>query len=90
MKKLFIYGLFSLTFFSCKKNEKCTDATVTLHVGSCKGVGVIIKKITYPTNDLPGIYAIDEKNICIEYSLYYDPKMCMCCGGTYAHIIQVH
>ena len=91
MKKILLVFLLFTGLYSCKKNtSNCTNATVTLKATNCKHVGVIIGKTTYPTDNLPNMYAIEGKNICIEYSLYDDPKMCMCCGGTYVHIINVH
>lgn len=92
MKKfIFLFFVIAL-FLSCRKNTNndCIDAIVTLKATNCKHVGVIIKGITYPSDDLPDQYAIDGKDICIEYSLYDDPRMCVCCGGTYAHIIKVY
>ena len=92
MQKFFFLFLIIALFISCRKNTNsdCTNATVTLKATNCKRVGVIIKGIAYPTNDLPEQYAIDGKSICIEYSLYDDRRMCVCCGGTYVHIIKVN
>ncbi|MEO5783024.1 MAG: hypothetical protein ABIQ07_07130 [Ginsengibacter sp.] len=53
-------------------------------------IGVILNGIKYPSDDLPDQYAIDGKEICIEYSFWADPKMCVCCGGTKVHVISVH
>ena len=92
MKSIFFVFLFILLVSSCKKNlnTDCTSVTVTFKATNCKHVGVIINGTTYPTDDLPDQYAIDGKNICIEYSIYDDPRMCICCGGAYVHIIKVH
>ena len=92
MKKILLSLFFCLTIFSCKKSteKNCTNVTVTLKASSCKGVGVIINGMKYPTDDFPEQYAIEGKNICIEYSFWDDPKMCPCCGGKKVHIIAVH
>ena len=92
MKTIHFAFLLLILFTSCKKNSNtdCTNAIVTFKATNCKHVGVIISGTTYPTDDLPDQYAIDGKNICIEYSIYDDPRMCMCCGGTYVHVIKVH
>ena len=83
--------IFSLSA-GCKKNssKSCTDAVVTLVPDPCKHVSVIFNGKTYSTDDLPDQYAVEGKNICIEYSLYEDVRLCVCCGGTKAHIIAVH
>ena len=92
MKGIFFVFLVLLLSASCRKNSNvdCTNATVTFKATNCRHVGVIINGVSYPTDDLPDQYAIDGKNICIEYSIYDDPRMCSCCGGTYVHVIKVH
>ncbi|MEO8852489.1 MAG: hypothetical protein ABI359_01840 [Ginsengibacter sp.] len=90
MKKLFFVFLIMALFLSCKKNPICTNATVTLKARSCSGIGVIIGNKTYPTDDLPDSLVVAGKRLCIEYSLYDDPRMCQCCGGTYLHIIKLN
>ena len=90
MKNLFFVFLFITLLSSCKKQTTCTNVTVTFTPGVCKHVAVIIDNKTYPTDDLPDSLAVEGKNLCIEYSLFDDPRSCVCCGGTYAHIIKVH
>lgn len=92
MKNILLSLFFSFTIFSCSKSteKNCTNALVTLKAASCKHVGVIINGKEYPTDDLPDQYAIEGKNICIEYSFWDDLKMCPCCGGKKVHIIAVH
>ena len=91
MKKILLVFLLFTGLYSCKKNtSNCTNATVTLKARSCNGVGVIIDKKTYPADSLPDSLAVEGKNLCIEYSLYNDPRYCDCCGGTYAHIIKIN
>ncbi len=81
--------LFSVT--ECKKSsDECTNVAVTLTASSCSHVGVILNDTKYPTDDLPAQYAIEGKNICIEYSFWDDPKECPCCGGRKVHVIAVH
>jgi hypothetical protein len=91
MKKIFLIGILIFTFFACKKSAgNCISVTVTLSAPSCRKVGVIIKGTKYPSDDLPDQYAVEGKNICIEYSYYDDPTMCACCGGRKVHVIAVH
>ena len=92
MKNALLYLFFSLTIFGCSKSTErnCTNVSVTLKAPSCKGIGVIINGVEYPTDDLPEQYAIEGKRICIEYSFWEDPKMCPCCGGRKVHIIAVY
>ena len=90
MKNLIFSLLFILIFSKCKKSDNCTNAVVTLTAPSCKHIGVILDGVKYPADDLPAEYAVEGKNICIEYSFWDDPKMCVCCGGKKVHIIAVH
>lgn len=91
MKKIIFPLFIFLIFFGCKKSsDNCTNVIVTLSAPSCKHVGVIINGTKYPTDDLPVQYAVEGKNICIEYSFWDDPAMCPCCGGRKVHIIAVH
>ncbi|HSV11020.1 MAG TPA: hypothetical protein VLI68_09640 [Hanamia sp.] len=92
MKKVLLSLFFAFIIFSCRKSteKNCTNVIVTLKAPSCKGVGVIIDGIKYPTDDLPAQYAVEGKKICIEYSFWEDPTMCQCCGGKKVHIIAVH
>jgi hypothetical protein len=91
MKKVLLYFFIFPAFFGCKKSPgNCTTVNVTLSAPSCKHVGVIIKGTKYPADDLPGQFAVEGKNICIEYSFWDDPTMCPCCGGRKVHIIAVH
>ena len=71
------------------KSKNCTDVVVTLSAPSCKQIGVVLKGIKYPADDLPDQYVVDGKSICIEYSFWDDLKMCPCCGGKKVHIISV-
>ena len=95
MKKKVILSIFIFsTFFGCQKpfhrDDNCTNVKVTLSAPSCKHVGVIIDGTLYPTDDLPDQYAVEGKNICIDYSFWEDYTKCVCCGGTKVHIIAVH
>ena len=92
MKRIvFIIILFSC--YSCKKSASktdCTQVTVTLTAPSCKALGVIIDGTKYAADDLPPEYAQEGRRICIEYSFWYDPALCACCGGKKVHVIAVH
>ena len=91
--KLIAFILIFLFFCGCKKSgskNDCTNVTVTLTAPSCKGVGVIIDGTKYPADDLPAEYAQEGKTICIEYSFWDDPALCVCCGGRKVHVIAVH
>ena len=91
MKKIILYLFIFLSFFGCKKSSHdCTDVVVTLSAPSCSHIGVIIKGTKYPSDDLPNQYAVEGKNICIEYSFWDNLKMCPCCGGARVHVIAVH
>ena len=91
MKKIFLIFLLFTGLYSCKKNTSiCTNVTVTLKARSCNGVGVVINNKAYPTNDLPDSLSVEGEKLCIEHSLYDDPRYCDCCGGTYAHIIKIN
>ena len=55
-------------------DDNCTNVKVTLSAPSCKRVGVIISGTIYPADDLPDQYAVDGKNICIQYSFFITMK----------------
>ena len=91
MKNVLFSWFIFLTVLGCRKSsDNCTNVIVTLTATSCKHIGVIIRGTKYPTDDLPDQYAVEGKNICIEYSFWDDPTMCPCCGGKKVHIIAVH
>ena len=91
MIKLTLSLIILILFTGCKKSyDQCTNVTVTLTAPSCSHVGVILNGTKYPTDDLPAQYAIEGKNICIEYSFWDDLKECPCCGGRKVHVIAVH
>lgn len=90
MKNLLLLSSLFLMITSCNKRSSCTNAIVTLSAPSCDRIGVILNGVKYPSDDLPSQYAIDGKQICIEFSFWADPKMCACCGGKKVHIIAVH
>lgn len=88
--KYLLFILFTLCISACRK-DKCTDAFVTLKgATACKDTSIVISGITYRSDNLPSQYAIEGNHICIQYYLYEDRKMCLCCGGTIVHIISVH
>jgi hypothetical protein len=94
MKKAILCLFIFSSFFGCQKSfnsgDNCTNVKVTLSAPSCKHVGVIIEGAEYPADDLPDQYAVEGKNICIEYSFWDDETKCVCCGGKKVHIIAVH
>ena len=94
MKQALVFVLILFAFSGCQKpfdrDHTCTNVKVTLSAPSCKRVGVIISGTIYPADDLPDQYAVDGKDICIQYSFYNDETKCGCCGGKKVHIIAVH
>lgn len=91
MMKIIAIILILFSCYGCKKSSNsCTNVTVTLTAPSCKGIGVIIDGTKYPADDLPAKYAVEGQNICIEYSFWNDPALCVCCGGKKVHVIAVH
>src|SRR5438105_8367335 len=92
MKYLFIFIVcLSLGDIACKKNsnknnDDCTGVTITNSAPGCGGWGIIVSGTKYPSNNIPSQFQQDGISVCASYELYQDPRMCACCGGTWADI----
>lgn len=84
--------LCSLTFAfiiisSCKKNNSdCVHATVIQEAGGCTRWYIKIMNDSFPSANIPDEFKKKNLGVCINYTLYQDPKLCICCGGTWADI----
>ncbi|SRR6266542_1769628 len=93
MKHVIFLTLFYLlfSFLSCKKSNECVSAEITKKVINCFDTvwAVKLDKEIYAADSIPVAYQQERLKVCIVYTLYYDPHMCPCCGGTYADIISI-
>ena len=85
MKSVFIFLLSILLLCSCKKNN-CKTTTITNSAPGCNGWGIIVNGTKYPSSNIPTQFQHDGIQVCAEYELYDDLRLCSCCGGTWANI----
>lgn len=91
MQKYLIIFFVCLTILAegCKKHHTatlCTAAIIVNDAPSCSHWGIKVNGQTYPSNNIPDQFKQIGLKVCTNYTLYDDPKMCPCCGGTYANI----
>ena len=85
MKRIFIFLLSVLLLYSCKKTN-CKTTTITSSAPGCGGWGIIVNGTKYPSSNIPAQFQHDGIQVCAEYELYDDLRLCACCGGTWANI----
>ena len=44
---------------------------------------------TYPPDSLPAGFRQAGLPVCLMYTVYEDPRLCLCCGGTRITIQQI-
>lgn len=92
MKKIMLTAILlfaSLCFTSCKKKNTCKiTATITKTGTPCSQWGIQAGK-TYPSGNIPDEFKQEGLQVCVEYDLYEDMRMCACCGGTWANIKSI-
>jgi len=88
MKYPFIlFAIVVLQNISCiKNNEDCTTTTITNSAPGCSAWGIVVNGTKYPSLNIPLEFQHDGIQVCAEYELYEDRRMCPCCGGTWANI----
>ncbi|MCI1188066.1 hypothetical protein MON38_11600 [Hymenobacter sp. DH14] len=86
---------------ACKKDAPQKEATcgagfakaTVLHGRNlCDQNGYVIQLdagAAYPPDSLPANLQQSGLRICLTYTLYEDPRMCACCGGTRLKIGQI-
>ena len=75
--------------FFCRKNPTCKTVTITQSGTLCSNWGVKIGANTYPSGNIPDNFKEEGKIACVEYELYEDKRLCVCCGGTWANIKSI-
>jgi len=89
MKYFFFWALLTVIIHSsCRKND-CNSTTVVKIAGACSTWGIQVRSIVYPADSIPDNFKQDGKSFCIQYSLYEDRRLCVCCGGTRALILSI-
>ena len=87
MKYLFIVLiLVSITQTRCNKKENCLiSATITQSGTPCSNWGIKVGN-TYTSANIPDRFKQEGLQVCVDYELYEDMRLCACCGGTWANI----
>jgi len=89
-----IVSILLFTTFSCsKKNNSCNCsatnqvcATIVQVAGNCNNFGIKVNGQEYPSQNIPSQFQNVGLNVCVEYILFQDLRLCACCGGTWADI----
>ena len=94
MKYFFIVLiLLSLQDAACNKNREsqgnCSMVTITSRLPACTGWNIVVNGNIYPSANIPVEIQKDGKTACVQYELYNDPRLCGCCGGTWANIKSI-
>jgi len=89
MKYLFIVlVLISFTNTNCSKKENCLTATITQSGTPCSAWGIKVGNV-YPSTNIPDEFKQEGLQVCVEYELYDDMRLCACCGGKWANIKSI-
>jgi hypothetical protein len=93
MKYLLIFLLSLGLIASCSKgnkdNDDCVAVTITQSGTPCGAWGIKVASDVYPSNNIPSQYQQEGVAVCVVYELYQDPRVCACCGGTWADIKSI-
>ena len=87
MKSFFILIVCVALQIACNKDgEDCKTVTITNSAPGCGGWGIVVNGTKYPSGNIPAQFQQDGLSVCTVYELYQDPRLCACCGGTWADI----
>jgi hypothetical protein len=89
---LTIISILTIAFIGCTKQHKgqdCTIVTITQSASGCSGWGIVVHGVKYPSENIPTEFQHDGMEVCANYELYEDMRMCICCGGTWANITSI-
>lgn len=75
-------------FFSCKKKTGCNTATITKTGTLCSKWGIQVDK-AYPSLNIPDEFKQEGLKVCVEYELFEDLRLCVCCGGIWANVKSI-
>ena len=87
---LMLLLFFSLAFVSsCHKAKKCsTSAIIVRNSPGCPSWGINIGT-SYISDNIPDQFKQEGLRVCVDYELFEDMRLCACCGGTRARIINM-
>lgn len=85
---LLILAILFFTNIDCRK-KSCQTATVVKTNGACSTWAIKVNTNIYPVDSIPDYFKQDGASFCVDYSLYEDYRLCVCCGGTRAKIISI-
>lgn len=92
MKKILLISilLFSgISFSACKKKNACKETVTITKTGTPCSQWAIQAAKTYPSANIPDEFKQEGVQVCVEYELYEDMRLCACCGGTWAKIKSI-
>lgn len=69
--------------------KKCNSATITQNDTPCSVWGIKVGADVYPVDSIPDNFKREGVIVCVDYELYADMRMCVCCGGTWAKIKSI-
>jgi hypothetical protein len=75
---------------SCSPGSQ--NGTVVHGRNQCDQNGYVIQLDggpAYSPDELPVSFQQDGLKVCLTYTVYEDPRMCPCCGGTRVKIQQI-
>ena len=78
--------------FSCRKSNDChcpvlnKCATIVQVASHCNSFGIKVNGMEYPSANIPVQFQVVGMKVCVNYNLYEDLRLCVCCGGTWADI----
>jgi hypothetical protein len=80
--------ILSVLIAGCSKN-RCKQAIITQAGTPCNVWGIKINNQTYPADSIPLVFKTEGTIVCVDYELYEDMRLCVCCGGTWVRIISI-
>lgn len=92
MKLIIALGVVFVACLSCMKNNSCANAEIIKTHGICffdTTWGIKLGKNIYVADSIPTEFQQPGLQVCVQYHLYEDMRMCPCCGGTHAQVISI-
>lgn len=85
---LFILFFLSICI-SCHRDNSCsTSAIIVRNSTGCLSWGINVGT-SYISDNIPDQFKVEGLRVCVDYELYDDMRLCACCGGTRARIINM-
>jgi len=72
---------------NCSGENQC--ATIVKVAAHCNNYGIEVNGQQYPSSNIPAQFQVEGIKVCVQYNLFDDQRLCACCGGTWADIINM-